>query len=137
MREILFRGKNEKTGKWAFGVPLRCSCRTYIVKDVVWNYDSVGNEHLAAIGETQVVPDTVGQFTGLLDKNGNKIFEGDIVNTQFGRRCKIGWFSSPEHCGWDMTALESVNPPPVKQGLFAPYNLTVIGNVYDNPELLS
>lgn len=140
MREILFRGKNEKTGKWAFGVPLRCSRRTYIVKDVVWNYDTVGNEHLTAIGEIQVDPDTVGQFTGLLDKNGNKIFEGDIIKDKYipeGKDIPKDKFNHIWLVTYERGAFCITNGH--RSGtLFEPYaEDEIIGNKWDNPELLA
>lgn len=135
MREILFRGKNEKTGKWAFGVPLRCSRRTYIVKDIVWDYDTDGYEHLTAVGEIQVDPDTVGQFTGLLDKNGNKIFEGDILHGLYGDM--LVCFG--EIIGYGMGFMWK---PVIEDGKWESITgfvdeYEVIGNKWDNPELLN
>ena len=69
MREILFRGKRFDKGEWAQGSYVE----TLRYNNSHWIWD--GKEHV------KVDPETVGQYTGLTDKNGKKIFEGDIVKT--------------------------------------------------------
>lgn len=118
MKEILFRGKRVDNGEWVYGwyAPLVCNDRTVIpsIKD------SNGSDWRVEQG-------TVGQFTGLCDKNGNKIFEGDIVRDWDGRIYEIKYFDFE----WIAEQTKSfwINIKHLKP-------CEVIGNIHDNPELL-
>lgn len=134
MREILFRGKTEQ-GEWVYGfyhnetsIESPSSDRK-ITRHHIYTQDF----------DKFVIPETVGQFTGLTDKNGKKIFEGDIVkirraylNAGYEEDCfyKVAW-----HKYWNGWALINIRDTQscyldnVIQG-------EVIGNIHDNPELL-
>lgn len=121
-REILFRGKRKGNGKWIEGCLLQYSdgdeficCESYISD---------------ALDKYAIAPETVGQFTGLADKNGTKIFEGDIIKYK-GELLEVRY-------GDNMARFLTV----FLTGIYVP-NPTiimtkgrVIGNVHDNPELL-
>lgn len=75
----------------------------------------------------------------MVDKNGTKIFEGDVVKTEYGRLCVVVWFSSRAHCGWDLKPVDTVDnilrtEPPTNYDVWEDKNLEVVGNIYDNFE---
>lgn len=128
MREILFRGKRTDNGEWVYG---------YV--DTAFTIDEnrkVKSRYFTAVDclgwSSQVIvsDETIGQYTGLTDKNGVKIFEGDIVRavTQSTKiyieavTFKNGafWYKN-----WSWFKFQ-----------FKFENVEVIGNIYDNPELL-
>lgn len=138
MREILFRGKTKTIagspynngkadGEWVRG---------YLYNDVGCYKVRQFETDYADYIPYEVDPETVGQYTGIADKNGTKIFDGDIVKTKTGRLCKVYWFNSPNMCGWDLKPIECNNPAPSEYDLFLSQNLEVVGNIHDNPDLV-
>ncbi len=119
MRDILFRGKN-LLGKWIQGDLLQY--RGSQILHIAQNYTGAGGQ--------EVVPETVGQYTGLTDKNGKKIFEGDIVTMPKyggGRHKSVIYFKNGKF------AVDGSN---YNFKDICSKNMEVIGNIHDNPELL-
>ena len=135
MREILFRAKKNfgNIGEWVIGLV----AQPHTTEDgIVTSYYFTELKENGISSHTTVSANTVGQYTGLTDKNGKKIFEGDIVKTKTGRLCEVYWFNSPKLSGWDLNPLEFEHNAPSGYDLFLSENLEVIGNIHDNPELL-
>ena len=145
MREILFRGKRIDNGEWVYGDLINNhDGRKFVGEVVVDDYKGTANDtYEAGIGFVEVDPETVGQFTGLTDKNGKKIFEGDIVeahdNLPFFDGC-----NSEEICYNGKVMYTDDQGMYVCEGnengnALCALNLdecVVIGNAIDNPELL-
>ena len=131
MREILFRGKR-KNGEWVIGYYTLWNEKHCIYDGVVYY---------------TVIPETVGQYTGLTDKNGKKIFEGDILESPIGRKAIVSfgtykpWSTkdSDDFESWKLT-LTANNDGETELscglGKHCAAYLEVIGNIHDNPELL-
>ena len=128
MREILFRGKRLDNGEWVDGY-------LYITHNGEHEISIYNDEVNIERWTHEVDPSTVGQYTGMKDKNGKRIFEGDIVRCGTGRICKVVFFISPGVSGFDLIPIGGFDaPPPHRWSLLS--DTEVIGNVHDNPELL-
>ena len=129
MREILFRGKQIKDGKWIEGYYCPKPYSHFPCEPTIFPFETINKDWH---GE-RVDPETVGQYTGLTDKNGRKIFEGDIV--RYGDTIHKVVFE--QRYG---TAYFGIVISDIETWLFGnecPANLVeVIGNIYDNPEML-
>ena len=127
-RKIIFRGKNPKNG-WIYGDLINDRGDVFIAPLGIANPFATADDFV-------VDENTVGQFTGLEDKNVNYVYDGDIVKTKYGRVCLVVWNSSPSHVGFGLNPLETENPCPPEYDLYKGDNLEVIGNIHDNPELV-
>ena len=138
MREILFRGKRKDNAEWVEGDLLQLhDGRKYIVNNKFGAcIDDKGNFiNTEAPFVCEVIPETVGQYTGLTDKNGKEIFEGDILKFH-DRLVVVFWHT---HLGrWDSNFLKYTNNENGRDDMSPSrwgYKSEVIGNIHDNPEL--
>lgn len=150
-REFEFRGKLSHSGEWVYGSLLKIDSKYHIVTESDMYEDG---HHICQESDTPtwVDPDTVGEFTGIMDKHGKKIFEGDILLwtrksvhiegspiQDFSDKCiiyydndKCGFkFRCKLDCGSCVGSLD-FSDERAKESY-----IEVIGNIYDNPELLN
>lgn len=127
MREILFRGKSKNSKRWRVGNLVQTLiygeyyCRITVDDGNISSY-LVNNE-------------TVGQYTGIDDKNGVKVFEGDIIRTHDtypGDNPNYTFTGVVKYCDSSFV----VERGPVTYHRWMDYEIEVIGNIYDNPEMV-
>jgi uncharacterized phage protein (TIGR01671 family) len=150
MREILFRGKRIDNGEWTTGYYVEAKHRWHkhgIHKEWIVCSAAANGGWFALHEKHAVKCETVGQYTGLTDKNGKKIFEGDILSIA---KTMDGWgkyYVPPleypvnvivkwDFCAWMWETLCADKRYITFPEAWCHYECEVIGNVVDNPELL-
>lgn len=148
-REILFRGKRADNGEWVEGFFCECPCDDGTDIPSIMRIESKGNHRI--LTQYPVISETVGRFTRLTDKNGVKIFEGDILDLSYYMIKDIGIVKFGEYKDFDMTddypcghvgfyiEIEKRYHKRYyvrRDILFFVSKCKVLGNVHDNHELM-
>ena len=132
MREILFRGKRADNGEWVYGVPTKDSHGETVMVESVYECEEYNCRGANCL---YVNENTVGQYTGLTDTNGTKIFEGDVVDLVYNGDWHI------YQVVYDVSELDfkATNGKEEYRNNFQYLTccdeVEVIGNIHDNPEL--
>ena len=145
MREIKFRGKRIDNGEWVDGFFSRINGEPIILSPM----DSYKyyRKFFVDVPFKQVIPETVGQYTGLKDKNGKEIYEGDILKSDSGYRLIVRFGNHGYSAYTDCVELgfycECISEQAKRQQIREDFifwvreeQSEIIGNVHENPELL-
>lgn len=122
MREILFRGKLADNGEWVEGDVLQARYHSEHIEYQIMPTTPVSSAY-------PVIPETVGQFTGLTDKNRKKIFEGDIIEYDE----EIGKIKYSDYDAAFDIIFDTWN---TNFSVTDERRIEIIGNIHDNPELM-
>ena len=133
MREILFRAKDEASHKWVYGYYVHlpsAAGSVHIMQVPAGNPDENNTAYY-------IIPETVGEYTGLTDKNGKKIFEGDIIK-HYGKSLLGDPISDIGVVTWDCDEcfLFRTSLSGKDQLMSRKDTVEVLGNIHDNPELV-
>lgn len=130
MRNFKFRGKMKVRDKWIYGDIAHVQGEPCIQTDV-------SDENKRTIG-WNVIPESIGQFTGLRDKNGKEIYEGDIIQTydSEGKPIlhEVYYLESEARFATKLIGYENLNEGSLTQKWINELDFKVIGNIFDNPE---
>ena len=132
-KEIKFRGKNTYNKKWYFGnlAYLNCENKYYIVNfdTNVYSIDTDYEHIIKDLDYTEIIPETIGQYTGLKDKNGVEVYEGDKVMFDYE-------WTKPDEIGvitWNKdTASFQIKGHIPSSSMKHLDRMKVIGNIYEN-----
>lgn len=147
MRQIKFRAKRLDNGEWAYGGLVEADdyCiidqgnELYVERDYVFR----GDTHFFQLSGVMCDEKTIGQFTGLLDRNGKEIYEGDIITVKgsYPRVVlwdKMMWALMPtEYYHDEVFWVMNLQHPGVDWWEEFADEFEIIGNIHDNPELIS
>lgn len=128
MRDILFRGKSKDNGECVYGDLYRRTDRFGEHETII--FEDKGPD---CFKKNFVDPETVCQYTGLTDKNGKKIFEGDILKLEDYHGHRVVYVFYGESCGCWFYGGDRFSDEYIFNGQFK----EVIGNIFDNPELIT
>jgi uncharacterized phage protein (TIGR01671 family) len=134
MREILFRGKRVDNGEWVTGDMVSINGETFIYCVPVISTSESGKTGRFGVSGYEVDPSTVGQYTGITDRKGNRIFEGDVIRFSLKTEttdCVVEWcdggfvfrYVKIRAMGGDLVQSDADNAE-------------IVRNVYDNADLL-
>ena len=151
MRRVLFRGKSKYNNKWIYGALIRLGKESFSDSDRYGIIDKgvpTGKSVCYNFQVDEIIPTTIGEFTGLTDKNNNRIFEGDIIKLYNDELRKV--FFNEETLQWEMCFVNVkpcevnhlINTQPladitIEIAYGYPCSTEVVGNILDNPELLN
>lgn len=132
MREILFRGKRIDNDEWTEGYLFKQWNRTFLLWGMTGDIPNM----------IEVIPETVGQYTGVIDKNGKKVFEGDIIDYTWDTLCGgkehrtyvISYANNEAKFVGDCVIGNPRHSLPTFE--YIGERGEVIGNIYDNKEIL-
>jgi uncharacterized phage protein (TIGR01671 family) len=137
MRDIKFRGQKVDNKEWVYGGYYEWNGKSYIVQKDIWDLTKL-EAYLI-----EVIPETVGQYTGLKDKNGKEIYEGDLLKltTKYGstiKKVKWGSYNDDEYVyngeGWICNG-DFISDMGWETYGHPKYEIEVVGNIH-NSELL-